>query len=392
VNLADSPEEAAYRAELVEWLTAHAADAPALDPVPSEDQIAAWREWSTLLHEAGYAGITWPEEDGGAGLPPAFQAIWLEERARAGLPGHLGIIGLGMAGPTIIAWGTEQQRARFLPPLLRCEEVWCQGFSEPDSGSDLAAARTTAVLDGDEWVVDGQKVWSSFAHLADWCILVVRSDREAAKHEGLSYLLVDMRAPGVEVVPLRQLTGDPEFNEIFFNDVRVPVDSMLGKPGDGWKVAMTTLSHERGTHGIGLAADLDAELRAAAARLGRPGPDGAVPLEDPLVFDGLADIWVELQALRVANLRSLSALAKTGVPGPESTISKLHWSLLNQRLTALVAEALGPAGLVDGADAPDGGRWAFGLLRSRGNTIEAGTSEILRNIIAERVLGLPRSR
>ena len=291
MNLRDTEAEAGYRAELRAWLEANAAHAPRLDPVPTAEQIARWRTWSLTLYEAGYVGITWPREHGGRGLAPACQAVWLEESARADVPDHIGLIGLGMAGPTIIRWGTAEQQQRLLPALLRGEEIWCQGFSEPDSGSDLAAARTRAVLDGDTWVVNGQKVWSSFAHFADWCILVVRTDPEAPKHAGLSYLLVDMHSPGVTVVPLPQLTGDPEFNEIFFEDVRVPATSMLGRVGDGWKVAMTTLSHERGTHGIGLAARLDADLRAAV-RLGRrdaqpaqggePRPDIRVPMRSPV--------------------------------------------------------------------------------------------------------------
>ena len=392
MDLRDTAEQAAFRTRARGWLAEHVDAAPRIDDIPDEAQIAQWRVWSRMLFDAGFVGITWPQEYGGQGLPHVFQAIWLEEIARSGLPDHLGIIGLGMAGPTIVAWGSEEQKRRFLPPLLRGEELWCQGFSEPDSGSDLAGARTRAVLDGDAWVVNGQKVWSSFAHLARWCILVVRTDRDAPKHAGLSYLLLDMTSPGVEVAPLPQLTGDPEFNEIFLTDVRVPREAMLGAPGDGWKVAMTTLSHERGTHGIGLAAQLDADLRAAVALFLRPRSDGTVPADDALVRDRVAELWVELQGLRMTNLRALSDLGRTGVPGPGATIAKLHWSELNQRLTRLVTETLGPAGTVQGADAVDRGRWAFARLRARGNTIEAGTSEILRNIVAERVLGLPRAR
>jgi len=392
MELRDDPEEARYRAELRAWLDANARHAPRLDGEPDARQLDAWRAWSRRLHDAGYAGITWPREHGGQGRSAACQAIWLEESARAGVPDHLGIIGVGMAGPTIGAWGSERQKRRFLPPLLRCEEIWCQGFSEPDSGSDLASVRTRAVLDGDAWVVDGQKVWSSYAHVADWCVLLVRTDRDAPKHAGLSYLLLDMRAEGVTVQPLRQLTGEAEFIEIFLDGVRIPRESMLGRPGEGWAVAMTTLSHERGTHGVGLAAQLDAELRAAVALLGRRDAHGRRPADDPLVRDALAELTVELHALRITNLRALSALRRDGAPGPEATIAKLRWSELNQRLAALVGDALGPAALERGADAVDGGRWSFARLRSRGNTIEAGTSEILRTIVAERVLGLPSSR
>jgi alkylation response protein AidB-like acyl-CoA dehydrogenase len=392
VELHDTPEEAAFRSRARAWLGEHRGDAPRFNDIPSEAQIEQWRAWSLTLFEAGFAGITWPTEYGGQGLSHMHQAIWLQEIARSGVPDHLGLIGVGMAGPTIITWGTEEQKRRFLRPLLRCDEIWCQGFSEPGSGSDLASARTFARLEGEVWVVSGQKVWSSFAHLAQWCILLVRTDRDAPKHAGLSYLLLDMSSPGVEVVPLPQLTGDPEFNEIFLTDVRVARTAMLGVPGDGWKVAMTTLSHERGTHGVGLAAQLDAEMRRAIGVLARPQADGSCAANDPAVRDRLAEIWIELQGLRMANLRALSAMAETGVPGPGSTIAKLHWSELNQALARLMTEALGPAGTELGADAVDGGHWSFARLRARGNTIEAGTSEVLRNIIAERVLGLPRAR
>ena len=223
MDFRDTAEEAAFRAELRAWF---AANLPAgwadRDPTVGLEDVDFLRAWSRKLFDAGYAGITWPKEYGGLGLPPTFQGIYLEEMARHDAPAHIGVIGLGMAGPTILAWGSDEQKARYLSPLLAGEEVWCQGFSEPGAGSDLAAARTRAELDGDEWVVNGQKVWSSYAHIADWCILVVRTDPEAERHRGLSYLLVDMHAPGVEVRPLRQITGDPEFNEIYFTDVRVP--------------------------------------------------------------------------------------------------------------------------------------------------------------------------
>ena len=389
MHLHDEPQTASFRDEVRAWLDANAGSSPSVHTGFGEEQVSAWRDWSRRLYDAGFVGLTWPQEFGGRGLAPAYEAIWLEESARAGVPGPLGIIGLGMAGPTIIGWGSEQQQARYLEPLLRCEEIWCQGFSEPDSGSDLASVRTRARREGEEWVVNGQKVWSSFAHLADWCILLVRSDPDSSAHAGLSYLLLDMNAPGVEVQPLPQLTGDAEFNEIFLTDVRVPVESMLGQPGDGWKVAMTTLSHERGTHGIKLAAELEVNL-ADATRTLAMAAGGSI--EDPFLKDELSELWVEVQALRMTNLRSLSELARRGTPGPESTISKLRWSELNQRLAALVESELGPAGLELGEEGIEAGRWPFARLRARGNSIEAGTSEVLRNIIAERVLGLPRSR
>jgi alkylation response protein AidB-like acyl-CoA dehydrogenase len=284
-----------------------------------------------------------------------------------------------------MAHGSEEQKKRHLAPILSAEEIWCQGFSEPGAGSDLAGVRTTARLDGDRFVVDGQKVWSSFAHIADWCILVTRSDPESARHAGLTYLVVDMHSPGVEVRPLRQITGEAEFNEIFFTGVEVPAENVLGEVGEGWQVAMTTLLHERGTLGFALQAALEVQIRKLVALAQDRGADA-------LQRDRIAYEWSELQALRFTNARSLSQLVKTGIPGPEGSIAKLVWSEANQRVTKLALELLGPdAPLADG-NAPYGGYWQYQQLRSRGNTIEAGTSEILRNIVAERVLGLPKSR
>jgi alkylation response protein AidB-like acyl-CoA dehydrogenase len=289
------------------------------------------------------------------------------------------VIGLNMAGPTIIAHGTEEQKSRYLQPILAADEIWCQGFSEPDAGSDLAAARTRAERRGEVYVVNGQKVWSSFAHIADFCILVTQSDPEAERYRNLTYLLVDMHAPGVEVRPLRQITGEAEFNEIFFSDVEVPVENRLGDEGDGWQVAMTTLLHERATLGFALTATFDALFGRLLEETEERDPT-------PLVRDALAREWIELQALRYTNYRALATYQRTGVPGPEGSGVKLRWSEANQRLTKLARELRGPDGILDD------GWWNHQQLRSRGNTIEAGTSEVLRNIIAERVLGLPRSR
>jgi alkylation response protein AidB-like acyl-CoA dehydrogenase len=283
-----------------------------------------------------------------------------------------------MAGPTIIAHGTEEQKARYLQPLLAAEEIWCQGFSEPDAGSDLAAARTRAERRGDVYVVNGQKVWSSFAHIADFCILVTRSDPDAPRYRNLTYLLVDMHAPGVEVRPLRQITGEAEFNEIFFDNVEVPVENRLDDEGNGWQVAMTTLLHERATLGFALTATLD-------GLLGRLLQDAGSP-EDPRLREAIAAEWIELQGLRYTSYRALGTYQRTGIPGPEGSGVKLRWSEANQRLTKLARELRGPEGILDD------GWWNHQQLRSRGNTIEAGTSEVLRNIIAERILGLPRSR
>jgi alkylation response protein AidB-like acyl-CoA dehydrogenase len=382
VDLRDTPDEAAFRAEvrtffaesLPDELKGHRGGAERFEGT-------ALREWSRRLSEAGYVGLTWPEEYGGRGAPYSYQAIFYEEAARAESPPHVGVIGLGMAGPTIMAHGTEEQKQRYLPKILSAEEIWCQGFSEPGAGSDLASLKTTARVDDGRFVLNGQKVWSSYAHIADFCILIAKSDPDAPRYQGFTYLIVDMRAPGVEVRPLRQITGEAEFNEIFLTDVEVPRENLLGEVGEGWQVAITTLLHERATLGFALTAGLDVNVRKLIALARETGA-----ADDPLVRDRVAREWIELQGLRYTNYRALTALMQTGVPSPEGSAVKLHWSEQNQRLTKLALELLG-------TEAPlAGGYWQHQQLRSRGNTIEAGTSEVLRNIIAERVLGLPRSR
>jgi len=299
VDLRDTPDEARFRDELRGWI---ATNLPAEKrggrggAQRFEDPFV--REWSRKLYEAGYAGLTWPKEYGGACAPYSFQAILYEELAAAQAAAHVGVIVLSMAGPTIIAHGTEEQKARYLRPILAADEIWCQGFSEPDAGSDLAAVRTRAERRGDVYVVNGQKVWSSFAHIADFCILVTQSDPDALRYRNLTYLLVDMHAPGVEVRPLRQITGEAEFNEIFFSDVEVPVENRLGDEGDGWQVAMTTLLHERATLGFALTATLD-------ALFGRLLEDVREVDPDPHQREALAREWIELQALRYTSYRAL---------------------------------------------------------------------------------------
>ena len=382
MDLRDTPDEAAFRQEIREFIEQNKPRGTRGAGRFGDDD----REWSRKLGEAGYAGLTWPKEYGGAGAPYSHQAIFLEESARAEAPTHLGVIGLGMAGPTIIAWGTPEQKERYLSKILSAEEIWCQGFSEPDAGSDLAAARTRIEDKGDHFLINGQKVWSSFAHIADFCILVGQGLPDAPRYKNLTYVIADMHAPGVEVRPLVQITGHPEFNEIFFTDVKIPKENLLGEIGGGWQVAMTTLLHERGTLGFALSATLDVAVRKLLALAKERN------VTDPVLRDRIAREWVELQALKYTNYRALTTLTKTGIPGPEGSASKLVWSENNQRLTKLALEILGShAQLTNGGGYADG-YWQYQQLRSRGNTIEAGTSEILRNIVAERVLCLPRSR
>jgi alkylation response protein AidB-like acyl-CoA dehydrogenase len=383
MDLRDTAEEAAFRAEVRAWIEANVPDELRGHRGGEGRFEELGREWSRKLYDAGYAGLTWPREYGGGGAPYSHQAILLEELARAEVPQHIGVIGLGMAGPTIMAHGTEEQKRRYLAKILSAEEIWCQGFSEPGAGSDLAAVRTSAEPRDGHFVVNGQKVWSSFAHIADFCILLTRSDPDSERHAGLTYLIVDMRAPGVEVRPLRQITGEAEFNEIFFTDVEVPRENVLGEVGEGWAVAMTTLLHERGTLGFALAGALEVAVRKLLALARERGAD-------ELARDRIAREWIGLRGLKLTNYRALTTLMQTGIPGPEGSVSKLWYSEANQRVTKLALELLGPdAQLMDGER---GGYWQYQQLRSRGNTIEAGTSEVLRNIVAERVLGLPRSR
>ena len=379
MELRDTEAEAEFRSRLRAWIAENLP--PQLVGLGTRTEpLEPLRSWSRSLSQAGYVGLTWPSEFGGGGGAYALDAIVLEELARAQAPQHLGAIGIGMAGPTIMAYGTDSQKRRFLPRILSADEIWCQGFSEPGAGSDLASVRTRSERRGDHFVVSGQKVWSSYAHLADWCILVTLGDPTAPRYHGLNYLLVDMHSPGVEVRPLRQMTGDADFNEIFFTDVQVPAANLLGAEGEGWQVAMTTLLHERATLGFALTGLLDAALHRLL-QLAAEDPAAAEPW--------LADIareWIQLQGLKLTAQRSLGQLGVTGMPGPEGSVIKLGWSESTQRLTKLARTLLGPEAVLDD------GFWHYQQLRSRANSIEAGTSEILRNIVAERVLGLPRSR
>ena len=375
-----SSAEKAFRDEVRAWLKTNA---PRDDgDLETSEFIDNRRAWQKKLHEAGYVGITWPKEFGGRGGNFMEQLIFNDEMIQAHAPEPINVIGLGMGGPVVMAHGSDEQKKRYLPPLLSGDEIWCQGFSEPNAGSDLSGLQTRAEDRGDHYVVNGQKVWTTLAHVAKWCMLIARERKESNPRDGLTYLLVDMESPGVEVRPLVQITGDAEFNEIFFKDVKVPKSQILGEAGEGWAVAMTTLLHERGTLGLALAtrAQITAsELAEHARKLGRGS--------DPLVRQKIAQHTIEARALQLNGYRAVTAVKRNGIPGPEGSILKLMWSELNQRMTETAMDIAGPASQV-GA----GAGWKHQFLRSRANTIEAGTSEVLRNILAERVLGLPRSR
>jgi alkylation response protein AidB-like acyl-CoA dehydrogenase len=387
-------EEVAFRDEFRAWLQANLPkDWAEWREKPLEESFAYLRAWQRKLHDGGWAAVSWPKEYGGRGATLMQQAIFWEEMARVEAPPMANALGLGLIGPTIIAYGTGAQKTRFIPKILSAEEIWCQGFSEPNAGSDLASLQTEARLAGEHYIVNGQKVWTSYGWVGDWCELVVRTDPTAPKHKGLTVLLVDMKSPGVEVRPLRQMTGESEFNEIFFRDVRVPAENALGGVNDGWNVAVSTLMHERGAYGARLILIFKRninrliELSRVTERNGRPAS------QDPVLRQKLAQCYAEVEIMRLNQLRAFSRITATGAPGPEGSIQKLFWSELNQRLQQLAQELLGPYGQLLGGDphAIDRGIWSYGYLRSRGNTIEAGTSEVQRNIIGHFVLGLPRS-
>lgn len=381
MNLRDSAEEAAFRAGLREWLRRQL---PEHDEPSRRWEVDELREWSKELCEAGYAGLTWPRQHGGRGLEPSYQAIFAEESALAGAPDHLNVIGLNMVGPTLIAHGTTEQQARYLPGILSGEVLFCQGFSEPDAGSDLASVRTRATPADDGYMVSGEKVWSSYAHLADFCLLLARTGTAEPKHHGLTCFVLNMRAPGVQVAPLRQISGDSDFNQIILDHAAISSGDVIGAPGQGWSVAMSTLAHERGTFGITLTARLTVQFRRLLEIVRSVGAQ-----DDAVVRQELAELYTRLQGLRYTGYRALSA---GGQPGPESSILKLEWSLTHQRLCTLALRLLGPAAALNGDHAAWHGHWQRQRMRSRANTIEGGTSEILRGIVAERVLGLPRSR
>jgi alkylation response protein AidB-like acyl-CoA dehydrogenase len=378
MDLTPTPQEQAFRDELRAWIEANH---PGPEP---EGDVAGFefrRAWQRRLHEDDWAGVSWPKEYGGRGATLVEQAIYNEELARAQAPSTANVLGLAMGGPTVIAHGTEEQKRRYLEPILSADEIWCQGFSEPEAGSDLASLKTRAVRDGDEWVVTGQKVWTTLAHHAKWCMLVARTDADAPRHKGLTYFLMDMEQDAVQVRPLRQITGEAEFNELFIEEARIPDENIVGGEGNGWAVAITTLMHERATLAFGLQIRVKITLREL---LDEARESGAA--EDPVIRDRLAQLYIESEVLRLNALRGLSAIMRTGVPGPEGSLGKWQWADVNQALTELAIELRGGRAVLDDD------RWTYRFLRSRANSIEGGTTEILKNIVAERVLGLPRMR
>ena len=392
MDFLDTPAEAAFRDEVRTWLAEHlVGEFAELGGGGGPSDETAWEqrvEWEKLLGRDRWVGLDWPEEYGGRNASFADQIIFNEEYAKADAPTRVSFFGEGLFAPTLLAYGTEEQKRRFLPKIQSAEELWCQGYSEPNAGSDLSNVQTRAVLDGDQWVVNGQKVWTTLAHRAQWCFAVVRTDPDAPAHKGLSYLLVPMDQSGVSVRPLKQMTGTAEFNEVFFDDARTDKANVVGEVNDGWKVAMATLGFERGTAFL---AQQIAFQRETSELFEVAHKNGASA--EPAIRQELADAYVGVQIMKYNGLRMLTKLVKTGVLGPESSIGKLYWSSWHRRLGEIAMQVLGTDGLL--IEGEPGGPYELGELErtfmvSRSETIYAGASEIQRNIIGERVLGLPR--
>ncbi len=389
MDLQLSPQHLAFRDQLRAWLGANMRrpwHEELRDPGATEDRLMELRRaWQRKLYEAGYLGMSWPKEWGGRGAGEVEKAIFEEEMARADAPTILNTLGIGLLGPALIHHGSEEQRRRFLPPMLAGDEIWCQGFSEPGAGSDLAALRTTATIDGDVFVLNGQKIWTTFGPWADWIFVLARTDSKD-RYGGISFILCKLDTPGVSVRPLRQMTGESEFGEVFFEDARVPRENLVGQIGEGWRIAMTVLAYERGALSLAAAArfgrDLDA-LAATCKELGRT---------DAAVREKLGRLVVENEVMRANGIRTLANFADGKSPGPESSIEKIYWSEFDKRFRDAALDILGPGGqlLRSSPDARPDVDWAREFLWSRAGTIYSGSSEIQRNIISKRVLNLPQ--
>lgn len=391
-----SPEEEKFRAELRAWLS---------DTLPKgwgetvfepqdEDARAMFRlDWERKLHAGGWSGINWPKEYGGRGATLVERAIVAEEMARARAPEGINIIGHNLVAATLLRHGTEAQKLRFLPKIMSSEEVWCQGFSEPGAGSDLASVRTRADLRGDKFVVNGQKVWTSFAQYSHWCFALVRTDPDASKHKGLSFLLIDMKSPGISIRPLKQISGENEFNETFFDDVEVPVENIVGDINGGWKIAMTTLAFERGPEdALGRQIRFKQELDKLLKTLSDLPRGNGKAIDDPVLRQRLARSIAEVEIMRLNAARAFSKYKNGDDRGSDASMIKLYWSHAAQRFYETALDALGAIAPLSGNDpaAAAGGRFQLSWLQSRAFSIYSGSSEVQRNIIGERVLGLPR--
>ena len=381
----DTPEEARFREEASSWL---AENAPTDDTFRALSPLEQAKVWQKRKYDAGWACIGWAPEFGGRGASAIEEVIWRQEESQYDLPASFFLIGQGMIGPTLMAWASDEDKARFLPPLASGEQVWCQLFSEPAGGSDLAALRTRAERDGDDWVINGQKIWTSGAHYSDYGVIVVRTDPTVPKHKGLSYFYVDMKAPGVEIKPIKQLTGDSDFNEVYFTDVRVSDSQRLGEVGQGWQVSLTTLMNERAAIG-GSFGQMDVSLAMSVAE--EVEIDGRPALEDAAVRARIANWYVQEAGLKYTGYRSLTALSRGALPGPENSIGKLVGAPKMQAMSSYLMDLLGASGAIaDESLAAKAGIIQRAYMGAPGLRIAGGTDEIMANIIAERVLGLPQ--
>ena len=389
MDLRFSPEDEQYRQKLRTWLEAYV---PQERPPKDQDAEFAYRRaWQRQLYAGGLVGINWPKEYGGQGATLIQQAIYAQEMSRARAPQPANGLGISIVGPTLIHHGTEEQKKRYIPKILNADEIWCQGFSEPNSGSDLASLQTKAVLDGDDFVVNGQKIWTSMGQYADWCILLVRTDTNAPKHRGISFLLVDMQSPGVKVRPLKQITGNSEFNETFFDNVRVPKQNLVGALNEGWRVAMTTLTYERGISSLATQVRIQQQLNAMVDYARTTRRNGHTLSQDPVLRQSLAAAHIRVEIMLLNLYRGITSRLRGQPPGPEASLDKLYWSEMDKWMQELGMELQGPyAQLMHDSKYAVAGDWQYNFLRSRAGTIYSGTSEIQKNIIGERVLGLPK--
>ena len=387
MDFKDTPEEAAFREEARTWLEANV---PTRDELEGLDEIEASKLWQKRKYDAGWACIRWPEEYGGRGASPIEQVIWNQEEGRFPTPGGVFGIGQGMAAPTLMAWASEEHKRKHLPPLASGEHIWCQLFSEPAGGSDLAALRTRAEKDGDEWVINGQKIWTSGAHYSDYGIIVVRTDPTVPKHKGLSYFFLDMKSPGVDIRPIKQISGGANFNEVYFNDVRIPDDQRLGAVGQGWQVALTTLMNERlaiGAGGMGGGVGFRQMFNLAR----KLEVDGESAIKDRNVRAKLATWYAQETGLKYTGYRALSALSRGDTPGPENSIGKLVAASKTQDMASFAMDLLELSGAIsDPAYAEAHGIYQATFMGAPGGRIAGGSDEIMLNILSERVLGLPQ--
>jgi alkylation response protein AidB-like acyl-CoA dehydrogenase len=390
VDFEDTAEETAFRAEARAWLEAnaipkgHADDFSAgmfSSDLGEQTYVKRCREWQGRLADGGWAGITWPRDYGGRGGRPIEQVIFNQEQAAFGVSVGVFMIAIGMVGPTLLAHGTEEQKRRYLPAMLKGHELWCQLFSEPEAGSDLANLQTRGVLDGDAWVVNGQKVWTSSAGRSEWGILLARTNTELPKHQGITYLVVDMQTPGIDIRPLRQMTGEAHFSEVFLDDVRVPIENVIGDVDGGWRVALTTLASERSSIAGGSGGADPPGLIALAREFGVS--------DDAVIRQTLADVHTRAELLRFLRYRSQTALSQGKRPGPETSVMKLAYAAFMQRMTNAAITIQGPTGMLAHPHVPRSGVWTTKFLHSPSLRIAGGSDQVQANIVAERVLGLP---